>query len=80
MQDNYFFDYLMKNPETISQTKASTVAFLQDCVRNGKKDIYSALRKDSTNCRSLTYQVLAEFSQDIYKILYPFLSEKHPGH
>ncbi len=90
MKSNYFFEYLIKNPQVSREAKANAVNFLQDIVRNGKMldivdtrsfklkpSIYKLLRKDSTNCKSLTNEDLSLFAKDLYTTMYPQLVAKY---
>ena len=78
MKENYFFEYLLANPEIFDKSIESTAQFCKEMVLEGKTNTYSALKKDNTNCNSLTYQNLANFAKDIYAIKYQQIARDDP--
>lgn len=78
MKENYFFEYLLANPEIFDKSIENAANFCKEMVMEGKTDTYAALTKDHTVYNSLTFQNLADFAKDIYAIRYQQIVRDDP--
>ena len=78
MKENYFFEYLLTNPEIFDKSIENAANFCKEMVMEGKADTYNSLSKDHTMYDSLTYQDLANFAKDVYAIRYQQIARDDP--